>query len=397
MARILVTDGKERSTLAAVRSLGRAGHLVFVAENAGHSLASSSRYCAGAVALPSALDSPTRFVEALGAAVLSLSADVLIPISEVSLLATLSTRDALPQVRVPFPPIDRVRLALDKLAVSDIAASLGIAVPRQVVVRERADAAAAVNLVGGFPVVIKPARSVVSAGEGLEKTRVAFAQSWDELLRVLSGTRQNWYPLLLQQRVFGSGTGVFVLLWDGALVASFSHRRIREKPPSGGVSVLCESIALDQDLLDRCVRLLRKLEWHGVAMIELKRETHTDTPYLMEVNGRFWGSLQLAVDAGVDFPALLVACALGMCPPAVSTYRVGIRSRWWWGDVDHVLMRLLHKRSELSLGPDAPGRLRVVWDFLSAFGRGTRGEVSRLRDPVPGLIETLQWVRGLAR
>ncbi len=46
-------------------------------------------------------------------------------------------------------------------------------------------------------------------------------------------------------------------------------------------------------------------------MVEFKADARTGTPYLMEINGRFWGSLQLAIDAGVDFPAILVAAALG--------------------------------------------------------------------------------------
>jgi predicted ATP-grasp superfamily ATP-dependent carboligase len=63
--------------------------------------------------------------------------------------------------------------------------------------------------------------------------------------------------------------------------------------------------------------LLGQFDWQGVAMVEFKVEANTGTPYLLEVNGRFWGSLQLAIDAGVDFPALLVDAATGK-PPAQS-------------------------------------------------------------------------------
>ena len=82
--------------------------------------------------------------------------------------------------------------------------------------------------------------------------------------------------------------------------AVFAHRRLREKPPSGGVSVYRESVAPDPSLVARAAALLAGLGWRGVAMVEMKTDARTGTPYLMEVNGRFWGSLQLAVDAGVD-------------------------------------------------------------------------------------------------
>jgi predicted ATP-grasp superfamily ATP-dependent carboligase len=185
-----------------------------------------------------------------------------------------------------------------------------------------------------------------------------------------------------------------VLLWNGELRAAFAHRRIREKPPSGGVSVLSESIALDSDLLARSVALLRDFDWQGVAMVEYKVDHVTGVPYLMEVNGRFWGSLQLAIDAGVDFPRILVAAARGQSNPGVGGYKIGARLRWEWGDVDNLLLRLRRSPSSLSLPQDAPGRARGLIDFVRALGPGTRGEVLRADDPMPFVRESLNWIRG---
>src|SRR5439155_108988 len=111
-------------------------------------------------------------------------------------------------------------------------------------------------------------------------------------------------------------------------------RRLREKPPAGGVSVYRESIAAPPELVAAGTRLLEVLDWRGVAMVECKRDLATNRYVFMEVNGRLWGSLQLAIDAGVDFPALLVACASGREVAPVWDYQVGVRSRWVWGDVD---------------------------------------------------------------
>jgi len=54
-----------------------------------------------------------------------------------------------------------------------------------------------------------------------------------------------------------------------------SHRRLREKPPAGGVSVYRESIALDEGLAGPGLRLLDALGWQGVAMVECKRDERT--------------------------------------------------------------------------------------------------------------------------
>ncbi len=120
----------------------------------------------------------------------------------------------------------------------------------------------------------------------------------------------------------------------------------------------------------------------------------TGTPYLMEINGRFWGSLQLAIDAGVDFPQLLVRCALGERVPPKSGYRVGTRGQWWWGEVDHVLARLRRTDAELALPPGSPTRASVVSDFLARWRPHERDAVFRLNDPMPFLTESARWFRG---
>jgi predicted ATP-grasp superfamily ATP-dependent carboligase len=188
---------------------------------------------------------------------------------------------------------------------------------------------------------------------------------------------------------------VFLLVWEGRTLAVFSHRRIREKPPWGGVSVYAESIAADPWLVRRSEALLTYFGWKGVAMVEYKLDAPGGTPHLMEINGRFWGSLQLAVDAGVDFPRLLVAAAMGDNPPAVTQYQIGVRGRWWWGDVDHLLTQLRRSRKGVAPSFEERSRWRAVRDFLTVWRPGDHNEVLRLRDPRPFLRETIEWFKGL--
>jgi len=99
------------------------------------------------------------------------------------------------------------------------------------------------------------------------------------------------------------------------------------------------------------------------------------------------------VEAGVDFPALLAGVALGRDPEPVTTYRTGVRSRWWWGDVDHLLARLRYSPEDLALPPGSPGRWRALADFFTVR-RADRNEVLRRDDPRPFLHETGRWLRG---
>src|SRR5258705_11049078 len=113
---------------------------------------------------------------------------------------------------------------------------------------------------------------------------------------------------------------MFALFDRGRLVAEFAPRRLREKPPAGGASVLSESRPVDPGLRDFAVRMLGPLGWHGVAMMEYKQDRRNGECVLIEVNGRFWGSLELAVDAGVDFPFLAFQLARGIRPAAPPSY-----------------------------------------------------------------------------
>ncbi len=127
-------------------------------------------------------------------------------------------------------------------------------------------------------------------------------------------------------------------------------------------------------------------------MVEYKVDERTGTPYLMEVNGRFWGSLQLAVDAGVDFPALLVRAALGQPLPPPPEYREGVRLRWLWGDVDHLIARLRPAADRNGNGLRA-GRFGAVADWVTSWRPGERWETLRFSDPRPFLRESLEWVK----
>lgn len=385
---VLITDGEQRAALAVVRSLGRAGHLPYVSAAGTRSLAAASRFARGSAAVPDPLADPAGFIEALRRLIDRWGIRLLIPMTEPSLLAVLGAREGFPEVIVPTADLDRFRAISDKQTLLDIAPRYGISVPKQQTLRERGDP---VPPDLRYPVVGKPARSVGEAAGHAVKTGVVHAANREELDRHLEALPEQAWPLLLQQRIVGPGVGVFLLEWGGHTVAAFSHRRIREKPPAGGVSTYRESIPLEPSLLERSRQLVRHFGWTGVAMVEYKVEESTGTPYLMEINGRFWGSLQLAIDAGVDFPEMLVDLALGGNPEPVMKYRQGIRSRWWWGDVDHLLLRLVRSNAELSLPPGGPSRSRAVLDFMKLWRPGDRSEVLRLTDPLPFLHESIAW------
>ena len=391
---VIVTDGEQRSALATVRSLGEAGYSVHVCASRSNSIAGSSRYCASQTTIADPLRNPVGFASDLVRLVQDKKADVLLPVTEASLLAVLPKRDHFNCI-IPFASAHAFERICDKREVLKAAALKGIAVPSQI---EIANAGDSVLINGGphFPMVLKPCRSVPDKEGERTRTGVTYAANPEELKEALKSIPAFAYPMLLQQRIEGPGFAISVLLWEGQLKAAFAHRRIREKPPSGGVSVLREGISLDSELVSSSVELLRNFSWQGVAMVEFKLDASSGVPYLMEINGRFWGSLQLAIDAGVDFPNLLLQSALGAKPSPVTTYRTGVRSRWEWGDVDHLLACIFHSDRALALSSNGPRRqrLRALADFFISFARRDQLEIFRRDDPRPFVRETVDWFRG---
>lgn len=389
---VVVLDGEQRAALAVVRSLGRRGCQVHVGSSDRMSLSGGSRYAASETLLPDPFTNSEAFASAVRQLQRNRLATVVLPVSEASTLALLERRDLFPDTSIPTSDLARFLRASDKAAVLGIAPNLGIAVPQQWTITT--DAISLEDFHGyEFPVVVKSSRSVAGPVGDRYKGGVAYANSPQQLREVLSRMGSRGASLLIQQRIEGPGLGVFLLRWGGEIVASFAHQRIREKPPSGGVSVCCESVALPSELLRQSTALLEALDWNGVAMIEFKRDIRTGRDYLMEINPRFWGSLQLAVDAGVDFPWHLLQVTIGQPSAPVHEWQIGARSRWVMGELDHLIARLRRSRAELDLPVNAPGLLRAASSVLIPWRPRQRNDVLRLSDPVPAVREAIAWFR----
>lgn len=393
--RILVTDGTERAALAAARSLVAAGHDVHVAAASRFALAAVSRRVHAAAVRADAMRDPGSYAGEVASVATRLGAQLLLPVTDASVSALLQHRTELPaNVVLPLPSADAYRVASDKVAILPYARAAGLAVPESLLLESLARSDALWRCPPGpdfFPAVVKPHASIVGDVTARVRTGVAQVADLDACRAVVAALPMESFPVLVQRRVHGPGEGLFLLRWDGRVLATFAHRRLREKPPAGGVSVYRESIAPDPALVTAGTKLLDLLEWWGVAMIECKRDSVTGRHVLMELNGRLWGSLQLAIDAGVDFPRLLVDCASGRPVAPVLDYRLGVRSRWFWGDVDHLYLRLTRSVQALSLEDNAPSRGATLRSFFRRPTErgGEREEIWRWRDPAPFLVETL--------
>jgi predicted ATP-grasp superfamily ATP-dependent carboligase len=386
METVLVLDGNTRSALAATRSLGRRGVKVVLGDETNRILSAASRYCSASFRYPPPRDNPGGFVAAVMAECGRHNIAVIFPMAEITTATILKCREQFKHCEVPFIKSDTFEALTDKWKLLILAQRLNISIPKTVFVND-ASSLSSVCLGLRFPIVLKPYRSHIWSHGRWISASVRYANSLQDLQETAAKYECfSQHPFLIQEYISGQAQGIFALYDRGKPMVFFAHQRLRENPPSGGVSVVSESIEPTPAALRMARTMLDYVRWHGVAMVEFK-VSGDGTPYLMEVNGRFWGSLQLAIDAGVDFPWLLFQLATGRELDHVERYAVGVRSRWLLGDLARLFKVLTSTRSLpyiTRLGKLAP-------EFFDFFKVTSRYDVNRWDDLKPFFRELSQF------
>jgi predicted ATP-grasp superfamily ATP-dependent carboligase len=396
--RVIVTDAARGSAVAIIRSLGRHGAHVIAADSERRSPGFYSRFAAERLLYPRPDANPEGVVETLLRAAVERDVDLIVPVTDDVIVPLSGARPRFDGVcALAIAPVDALAASRDKLATLELARSLGVPTPRTALVSSAAEARHEATSLG-WPVVLKPQASrVYGADEAtLETMNVTYADGpelLDERMRAFKGR----CAVLLQEYCSGEGHGVELLTERGRPIAAFQHHRLREVPTTGGASSYRESVALDPVLYDYSVRMLEALEWTGLAMVEFK--TGPRGPMLMEINGRVWGSLPLAIRSGVDFPAGLLDLHLGNGHrnggPTNNGYRVGTRARnlelemLWIGSV----LRGRPRHPYLA-HPPRRAALRAIAELVSGPGGFDMGDPEDRR---PAVVELGRIVRKLGR
>jgi len=130
----------------------------------------------------------------------------------------------------------------------------------------------------------------------------------------------------VQEYVPGRGRGYEAVAYDGEPLIEFTHERVVEYDPGGGPSLGARGPILDPNLYRLGRLVLRRLRWTGPLMVETKWVPQEGRYYVIELNPKFWGSLDLPVSLGYHFPAVLVKAVLEG-PEAARELARGLRVR----------------------------------------------------------------------
>jgi predicted ATP-grasp superfamily ATP-dependent carboligase len=375
---VLLLGMEPRITVPVARSLHRLGAAVAVAGLSSHDIKPYSRDVFEFVRTPNYEESPSEFISLLTAFIKKHGFDMLIPTTDGALNAIARHYDRLaPLLHLACPSPEQIDRVLNKESTLTVAKRCGIRIPQEYLVLR----STRIDDIRGFtfPVVAKPRQKSF-----VEMFKVRYLHSEQELRHALdSGLLDG---AILQEYCPGQGVGVEVFLYKGTCVAAFQHRRLKEVPHTGGAASTAVSEVVDPELKKMALDLLYAFNWQGVAMVEFRHDPLTGKASLMEVNGRYWGTVALPILAGLDFPAYEWQCIHGQTPIVPDSYAIGMQWRWTAGSLKRWHGMVTNSRSFPSVA-EAP---------LTGSDRSVRRDALwSSRDPMPAVFEVLRTAKNL--
>jgi len=379
---VLVLGSDTRSFLAVIRSLGRAGLEVHVAWCPLNSASLRSRYIKTIHSIPYYRSDDPGWIDTFNELLCRFEFDLVIPCDDASLLPLQLDKGQLARADCIYLLSDEAhRVTSDKECTYEMARKLNISLPRQVVAANRMELEAAVRDFG-LPVIVKPPRSAESddpqARHSVKKVRRP------EDLESIAGSLSKSGPVLVQEYFQGIGVGVETLCRNGELLVAFQHERVHE-PLLGGGSTYRKSVPLNPELLEATRQLMNAVDYTGVCMVEFRYNPKSRKWVLIETNGRFWGSLPLALAVGVDFPLYLYEMLKHGRTEFNGSYRANVYCRNWLMDLGWLRSNIRADRTDPTL-MTLP-LYRVMGEVWNVLLLRERNDTLTLDDPSPAAEE----------
>ena len=401
MQKIIVTGAEEHQAVAVIRGLGLAGLPVVACGLKKHSAGFYSRYAAEHCCYTAPYEDARKFTTEIVEIAARTGAGMVIPAVESTLVALDRYRHLLEDTCVlAVPPSAILECVIDKKKTVELARQIGVPVPKTFF----ASSPEELDLIAEtlpYPVALKPRGNRLHIRtEHRLGFKVKYADNTAQLRRIVRSLPPKGGAMLAQQFVRGEGVCVAAVVNWGEPIVLFPYVRQREWPITGGISVVRESIPLDEELRRYCENLLRVLCWHGIAMLEFKRVRSTGEYVLMEINGRFQASTALSLDAGLNLPAMVYALYSEDNPNAEcvheTQYRIGVRERWLSGDYYSLLDFLAGRTRRNAIAAvrnDLPWRSRIFYEFVRDCFSKMHYDEFKSWDIKPGLVQALGMVR----
>jgi predicted ATP-grasp superfamily ATP-dependent carboligase len=354
---VLVVDARLKASLAVIRSLGKKNINITAGSEIKSAIGLYSKYCSKKHLYPNPRMYPQAFIEDLLRMVKNKTYDCIISTDTYTTFLLAQHKSLFQGYTKIMPPDFQVFInAFDKKLLLKTAIKNDVNCPATYFAD---DIDEIISSIQHYPVVIKPARR--------HGVKIAICHTPSELHVTQKEMSKKYGPCLLQEYIPNGGEfGVYTLFdTDSEPLALTVQKRIRSLNSYGGISTLRKTVKNDK-LVDIAFHLLKTIHWSGVAMVEFRIDERDGTPKLMEINPRFWGSLQLSILSGVDFPYLFYKLIMDEKQTSTLNFKEGIQCRWFFGDITRLIR--------------CPDKLKTILDLLQPT---INDDVISIKDPKP--------------
>ncbi len=361
---LIVSTGRDRGALAAARSMRQHGWIVGVGTPDGGGMLGSSSACGETYVVPKPRNSCDAFVDGVIRAVKAGSYDVVFGGGDDWMAALSAFRTHIP-APVAHPDIDVVLAALDKLELAKRAQAAGLAAPRT-------EAATREAIADWNGAVVVKCRAHWEPGQTRpHRIEARLFPNIGSAAQRIDLIRQAGADPVLQQPISGHLGALIGVFHDGRLDGRVQQVTSRLWPTPNGASTRAQTIAVDDELASKVEVLLEDLGWWGLVELQFLTDD-SGVPHLIDLNGRFFGSMALANYARPGLADTWGRLVLGEKVQDLPDARTGVRYSWAAGDLRRAGVE---RRGGLALD---------VIDTLR-WARGARHSVWAARDLGPTL------------
>ncbi|MHC4627788.1 MAG: carboxylate--amine ligase [Planctomycetota bacterium] len=231
---------------------------------------------------------------------------VVYPTSDMAVYVLSQHRDELrPHYLIPTPPWETTRYVYDKKLTAQLAEELKIPRPTSFFPESEEQLR---QLELEYPVILKP--TIKENFFPTARRKALRADSKDELLEAYRSMTSVIDPseVMIQELIQGGPEVLYsfcCLFADGQVKARLVAQRPRQHPMDFGNATTLAVTCDIPDLEEPATRLLKAIDYYGLAEVEFMHDRRRDTFKLLEVNPRTWGWHTLGAGAGVNFSSLL--------------------------------------------------------------------------------------------
>ena len=349
-----------RSSLVAIRSLGKKKINITAGSEINNAMGLYSKYCKKSFIYPNPRTETSQFLVYLHNLVEQNNYDCIIPFHTYTAFLLSKYRDIFSEyTRIPPPNFDVFYNAYNKIKLLKIAIKNKIPCPKTYF---SDDLKEIINSINNYPVVVKPSKR-----HGI---KIAICNTQNDLKEKYSKMTEKYDQCIVQDYVPNGGEyGIYTIFNNNSEPIALSvHKRLRTMHAYGGISTLRKTIK-NEELVKLAFKLLKTINWSGAAMVEFRIDSRDNRPKLMEINPRFWGSLQLSILSGIDFPYKLYQLTMENDPKPELNYKENIYCRWLLMDLTNLFQ--------------SPDKVKKIIDLCRP---DVHNDVVSIIDPKPGFI-----------